>query len=161
MKAVAFVFFTLFPLISQANFFVEVAERNNLHPLVLYGIAQQESTKPGYGKPWPWTVNFNGQGMWFESKIEAMEAVDQAFKRGMRNIDIGVMQINMKYHGHRFKTLNEAFDPATNIQVAADILKQFSEDDIRLQIAKYHCPGSSCRKRALAYANKVFSRLNP
>lgn len=141
------------------NHFIEVAESQGLHPLVLYGIAQVESTRPGLGKPWPWTVNFNGQGRWFDSKLEAMKAVDQALRSGLRNIDVGVMQVNLRWHGHRFNTLNEAFDPRRNIEVAAVILNEFSGDPIVLQIARYHCPSKKCRKRALKYADKVISRI--
>jgi hypothetical protein len=157
-------FFVLFPIlfsgVSKASYFVEVAQVSGLHPLVLYGIAQVESTRPGVGKPWPWTVNFNGRGEYFESKMDAMTAVDQALRGGMRSIDVGIMQVNLKYHGHRFKTLNEAFDPLKNIEVAADILNEFSGDPLVLQIARYHCPAKKCRKRALKYANKVIDRLN-
>lgn len=148
------------PLVSQANYFVEVAQDKELHPLVLYGIAQQESTRPGYGKPWPWTANFNGRGQWFESKMEAMTAVDNALRSGLKNIDVGIMQVNLRWHGHRFKTLNEAFDPLRNIEVAASILNSFSGDPLVLQIARYHCPAKKCRKRALRYAKKVIDRLN-
>ena len=148
------------PLVSQSNYFVEVAQDKELHPLILYGIAQQESTRPGLGKPWPWTANFDGRGEWFESKSEAMIAVDRALRSGMRSIDVGVMQVNLRWHGHRFKTLNEAFDPRRNIEVAAAILSEFSGDPLVLQIARYHCPAKKCRKRALRYANKVIDRLN-
>jgi hypothetical protein len=164
-------FFVLFPILfsilfsgtSKASYFVEVARASGLHPLVLYGIAQVESTRSGrkgLGKPWPWTVNFNGRGEYFESKMDAMTAVDQALRGGMKSIDVGIMQVNLKYHGHRFKTLNEAFDPLRNIEVAADILNEFSGDPLVLQIARYHCPAKKCRKRALVYANKVIDRLN-
>lgn len=149
----------LFPALVKANHFIDVAKENNLHPLVLYGIAQVESTRPGLGKPWPWTVNFNGRGEWFESKMEAMVAVDRALNSGLKSIDVGLMQVNLKYHGYRFKTLNEAFDPRRNIEVAAAILKEFSKDPLVLQIARYHCPAKKCRKRALIYANKVIDRL--
>ena len=150
----------LLPVLAKANYFVEVAQNQGLHPLVLYGIAQVESTRPGLGKPWPWTVNFNGRGEYFESKLNAMIAVDRALGSGMRSIDVGIMQVNLRWHGHRFKSLNEAFDPRRNIEVAASILSAFSGDPLVLQIARYHCPAKKCRKRALKYANKVIDRLN-
>ncbi len=154
------VFFSFVSVQASTNLFVAVAQEKGLHPLVLYAIAQVESTKPGSGKPWPWTVNFNGRGQWFESKMGAMVAVDKALKQGMKSIDVGIMQVNLRWHGHRFKTLNEAFDPERNIQVAGDILNEFSSDPLVLQIARYHCPAKKCRERALNYANKVVRRLN-
>ncbi len=150
-----------FPLAAQSNnHFIEVSQVTGVHPLVLYGIAKIESTRPGLGKPWPWTVNFDGRGEWFDTKLEAMIAVDSALRRGMRSIDVGIMQVNLRWHGHRFKTLNEAFDPRRNIEVAAAILNEFSRDPLVLQIARYHCPAKKCRKRALVYANKVVQFLN-
>ncbi|WP_130537705.1 transglycosylase SLT domain-containing protein [Thiomicrorhabdus indica] len=144
-----------------ANHFVEIAQHYGHHPLVLYGIAQQESTNPSTGKPWPWTANFDGKGVYYNSKQQAIAEVYKALKRGQRNIDVGIMQVSLRYHSEKFKNLNEAFDPKNNIRVAAEILSQFDGDPLFLQIAKYHCPSKKCRKRAYRYAQKVIARLKP
>ena len=51
---------------------------------------------------WPWTINVNGKGYYFESKEEAVEAVKKFQAKGYKSIDVGCMQINLKYHGDAF-----------------------------------------------------------
>ena len=72
---------------------------------------------------WPWTVTAEGQGRFFDSKEEAMAEVEFLMTRGVRNIDVGCMQVNLHYHGSAFETLAEAFDPAANTAYAASYLK--------------------------------------
>jgi hypothetical protein len=72
---------------------------------------------------WPWTVTAEGQGRFFDSKGEAMAEVEILMTRGVRNIDVGCMQVNLFYHGSAFETLAEAFDPAANTAYAATYLK--------------------------------------
>ncbi|HJO71542.1 MAG: hypothetical protein QF450_07035 [Rhodospirillales bacterium] len=43
--------------------------------------------------------------------------------RGVRNIDVGCMQVNLLYHKDAFATLEEAFEPASNAAYAARFLK--------------------------------------
>ena len=39
--------------------------------------------------------------------------------RGIRNIDVGCMQVNLLHHSTAFKNLEEAFTPKTNVNYAA------------------------------------------
>ena len=41
-----------------------------------------------------------------------------------RNIDVGCMQINYKFHGHNFKNLNHILNPEENVKYAAEFLKK-------------------------------------
>lgn len=72
---------------------------------------------------WPWTVTSGGQGRFFDTKAEALAEVEILMTEGVRNIDVGCMQINLYYHGGAFETLDEAFDPAANTTYAATYLK--------------------------------------
>jgi len=72
---------------------------------------------------WPWTVTSGGQGRYFDSKAEALAEVEILMTQGVRNIDVGCMQINLYYHGGAFETLDEAFDPQANTTYAAAYLK--------------------------------------
>ena len=44
-------------------------------------------------------------------------------QRGAKFIDIGCMQINHRFHGADFRSLSEMFDPARNVDYAANFLK--------------------------------------
>ena len=76
----------------------------------------------GEWHPWPWTINAEGQGAFFESKAEAIAAVRALQARGVRSIDIGCMQVNLMHHPDAFATLEQAFDPRANVAYAARFL---------------------------------------
>ena len=95
---------------------------------LLSAIAVVESGRrdPATGSvsPWPWTINVEGVGHLYDSKADAIAAV-QAFRaRGARSIDVGCMQVNLLYHADAFSSLDEAFDPAANARYAARFLLQ-------------------------------------
>lgn len=73
---------------------------------------------------WPWTVTAEGKGNYYPSKQVAIAAVKQLKAKGVRNIDVGCMQINLRYHPDAFADLNQAFDPTINIAYASDFLHQ-------------------------------------
>lgn len=72
---------------------------------------------------WPWTVMAQGNGKFFPTKGEAIAEVQRLRRAGVRNIDVGCMQVNLQYHPDAFATLEEAFDPVTNVAYAARFLK--------------------------------------
>ncbi|KIL98323.1 Soluble lytic murein transglycosylase and related regulatory protein (some containing LysM/invasin domains) [Paramagnetospirillum magnetotacticum MS-1] len=72
---------------------------------------------------WPWTVMAEGQGRYLPSKAEAIAEVKRLKARGVQNIDVGCMQVNLRHHPTAFANLEEAFDPAANVGYAARFLK--------------------------------------
>jgi len=72
---------------------------------------------------WPWTVMAEGEGRYLPSKDAAIAEVRRLKARGVRNIDVGCMQVNLRYHPDAFASLEEAFDPAANVAYAARFLK--------------------------------------
>jgi hypothetical protein len=90
----------------------------------LSAIAKVESGRPVDGRvvPWPWTINAEGVGSFFATKEDAVAAVQALQARGVRSIDIGCMQVNLQQHPEAFRSLEQAFDPATNAEFAAGLL---------------------------------------
>lgn len=78
-------------------------------------------------RPWPWTVYSEGRGHRLATKAEAIAMVEGLRARGVRNIDIGCMQINFGYHGKHFASLDEMFEPAANIGYAATFLASLKQ----------------------------------
>ena len=72
---------------------------------------------------WPWTINVGGRGYHYNSKKEAINAVLKLKKKGKTSIDIGCMQINLKYHPEAFDNLEQTFEPKFNIEYASSFLK--------------------------------------
>ena len=105
---------------------------------------------------WPWTVMAKGQGLYFKSKIEAIVAVNRLRRAGVTNIDVGCMQINLRYHPRAFASLNEAIDPTANVAYAAKFLKGLhgTTQSWPQAAANYH---SSDPLRNVSYKNKVLS----
>ncbi|MDQ2090567.1 transglycosylase SLT domain-containing protein [Marimonas arenosa] len=93
---------------------------------VLQAITRTETgrKKNHHFTPWPWTVNMEGKGVWFDSLDEARAFVFRHFKRGARSFDVGCFQINYKWHHKAFDSIDEMFDPEANALYAAAFLKE-------------------------------------
>ena len=88
---------------------------------------------------WPWTVSSGGDGKYFPTKAEAIAEVRKLKAAGVNNIDVGCMQVNLMYHPDAFATLDEAFEPATNIGYAARFLTGLYEATSQwLKAASYY-----------------------
>jgi hypothetical protein len=105
--------------------------------------------------PWPWTVTSGGDGVHFATRAEALARVRALMEKGIKNIDVDCMQINMRYHPHAFESLEEAFDPTKNTAYAAAHLSQLHEDHRSWYraVERYH---SSDPKRGPAYRKAVY-----
>jgi hypothetical protein len=99
---------------------------------LLYAISIAETGRwdkiRGENTAWPWTVTSSGKGRYFPTKRAAIRAVRKLKRHGEQNIDVGCMQINLKYHPKAFKSLDDAFDPAKNTAYAAEFLVKLREN---------------------------------
>lgn len=77
--------------------------------------------------PWPWTINAAGKGRYFDTKDAAMAHVRSLLKQGVYSIDVGCMQVNLLYHATAFDSLEEAFDPVTNVAYATSFLLRLKD----------------------------------
>ena len=104
---------------------------------------------------WPWTVTAEGKGKFHPDRGAAIQAVEKLRHRGISNIDVDCMQINLAYHPIAFKSLLEAFDPELNVAYAASFLKELHMQKRSWQRAVrfYH---SSDPKRQQRYGTKVY-----
>lgn len=99
---------------------------------LLSAIASTESGRYHEGLrlklPWPWTINAAGKGYFFNSKQEAIAMVRRLRAQGVQSIDVGCMQVNLYHHPNAFASLEEAFEPQTNIAYAAGFLHDLFDD---------------------------------
>jgi hypothetical protein len=112
---------------------IATAERSQAIPKhLLSAIALAESGRkhPTLDKrmPWPWTVMAEGQGRYLATKQAAIEEVRQLQARGIANIDVGCMQVNLYYHPDAFLSLEQAFDPVANVAYAGRFLRSLFAD---------------------------------
>ncbi len=103
---------------------------------------------------WPWSVYAEGRARYLPTKAGAIAEVEALLARGVSNIDVGCMQVNLYYHAEAFATLDEAFDPKRNVAYAADLLKRLKERtrSWSRSIGLYH---SATPKHELPYRIKV------
>ena len=103
---------------------------------------------------WPWTVTAEGRGRFLDTKSAAIREVRRLRARGVENIDVGCMQVNLYWHGDAFSSLAEAFDPAGNVTYAADFLIDLHEigGSWDRAVARYH---SRTPRFHIPYAKKV------
>ena len=140
-----------------------------LPPRLLGAIGLTESGRvdPASGKvhPWPWTINAEGAGQFFETKQQAIDAVKALQARGVQSIDVGCMQVNLMYHPNAFTSLDAAFDPNTNATYATRFLNALytSSHDWARAIAAYHSetPALGDPYRLLVMAHWQNADLHP
>jgi len=83
----------------------------------------REDPETGTIVPWPWTLNVEGESQYHESKAEALTVLHQSRDRGIGNVDVGCMQINLHYHQGVFTSMDQALDPKRNAQYGASFLR--------------------------------------
>jgi hypothetical protein len=105
--------------------------RSTIPPQLLAAIGHVESGRrdPATGTiaPWPWTINAEGTGHFYDTKAEAIAAVQALQARGVRSIDVGCLQVNLMHHPNAFASLDQAFDPQTNAAYAAQFLTELHD----------------------------------
>ncbi len=91
---------------------------------ILLAISRVESGRRQDGSfgPWPWTINADGKGAFFETKTDAVAAATAHLTDGTGTFDAGCFQLNYRYHGDGFATFDDMFDPEKNADYAARFL---------------------------------------
>lgn len=108
---------------------------------------------------WPWTVNAKGRGYYFKTKEEAIAAAKKFIASGITSIDVGCMQINMKFHGKAFSSLEDAMDPQQNVRYSAKFLRTLysrNGNDWKQAAKNYHSGNST---EGTLYANRLSRRF--
>lgn len=108
---------------------------------------------------WPWTVHAEGRGRYLPSRAAALAEVEALQARGVRNIDVGCMQVNLGYHGDAFDSVEHALDPIANVAYAAVFLKQLYEENRSWSraVAFYH---SRTPEHYQRYSKRVMALWN-
>lgn len=111
--------------------------------------------KGGSFQPWPWTVNMEGLGKWFENYEQAKTYVDTHYKRGARSFDVGCFQLNYRWHNQAFSSIEEMFDPLSNARYAAKFLSELYDE-----FGSWPKAAGAYHSRTPKYAKKYTARFN-
>jgi hypothetical protein len=141
---------------AQATARFERAEGIPVHLLTAISLAEtgrwDEDRRASFA--WPWTVTAGGEGRYFNTKAEAVAEVKRLQAKGVKNIDVGCMQVNMFHHGDAFESVEAAFDPATNVAYASRFLKVLHDSTRSWTQAAAHYHSTNA-ERNQGYKEKV------
>ncbi|EDR0455730.1 lytic transglycosylase domain-containing protein [Salmonella enterica subsp. enterica serovar 4,[5],12:i:-] len=94
-------------------------------PRSIAAVVRQKTNLPAVSRPWPWTINVASKGYRYASRLEAWRALQVFMSRySLKRIDVGLAQVNLGWNGHHFVSTWAAFDPYTNLNAAASILRE-------------------------------------
>lgn len=140
------------------------ARAQNIPADALYAITLSETgrSRGGAFRPWPWTVNMEGRGFWFATRAEAYAYVMQRYNAGARSFDIGCFQLNYKWHGQNFPSIDAMFDPAGNAAYAAKLLAGLHDElgDWTRAAGAYHSRNEAYAARYRTRYARIRARLN-
>lgn len=114
-------------------------------------------------EPWPWTLNTGGRGSYHDTAQAALSAARRAISEGRRSIDIGCFQINYRWHGDRFPSLEVMLDPSQNALYAARFLRTLYAEfgDWTAAAGAFHSRNPEKSAAYLARVQKIRSHMAP
>lgn len=139
--------------------FEKAGTKYGLDPLLIYSVALAESASgrgKGYISPWAWTLRSPSVAFYANDQEKAEHKLSEFISTYGDSIDVGYMQINIKWHGSRVNNYNDLLDPETNIFLGSEILKtaiSSAPGDPSLGIGRYHHWADENRSRE--YGNRV------
>ncbi len=103
---------------------------------------------------WPWTTNIASEGRYFENKSDVAGYIRKNIRAGVKSIDVGCFQINTKWHGEHFSSIDDMLDPALAADYAARFLVDLKGEfgDWNTAAKTYHSRQRSKRNR---YGHKL------
>ena len=90
----------------------------------------------------------------FWARNTLIKTIKNALNQGVTNIDVGIAQINYRWHKDNFKNIEEMLNPATNIEYAAKLLSSLFKQHgtWHKAIRHYHSANPNHHKQ---YSRKV------
>ena len=123
--------------------------------LLALTLVETGRNRNGSFDPWPWTVNIEGKGYWFDSRVEAVDFVTRSYAAGARSFDVGCFQINHLWHGEAFTSFDQMFDPLDNAAYAAKFMTSLFEEG-----SSWSWAAGAYHSRTVALAAKYRARFD-
>lgn len=117
---------------------IRAAKESTVPLAVLYAVALTETGQRG--SLHAYAMNVEGRPVFSADAREAMQRFAMAKRAGAVLIDVGCMQVNHHFHGAKFASVEDMFDPRRNVDYAARFLKNLhaSEGSWTAAVARYH-----------------------
>ncbi len=125
---------------------------------ILHSVGLTETGRKG--SLYPYALNIEGRTVFAKNRKEALKEFERARAEGKRLIDLGCMQINYRYHGAEFASVDAMLDPRANVEYAARFLARLHarHETWTMAVARYHAgpDNDPAQKR---YVCRVISNL--
>ena len=130
--------------------------------LLAIGLQEAGTRRGGQFTVWPYAVNAAGTGRLFDTRQAALNWVAERQNAGVRSIDVGCMQINLRWHPDAFTSPAQGFDPRVNVDYAARFLMRLYRQTGNWLMAagSYHSFEPEFRDIYLARLQKNISAAN-
>lgn len=92
---------------------------------ILYAVGLTETG--GNGTLQPLAMNGGGESYVAASPADGERKLAEFGRRGVKLVDLGCMQINYRWHGSKFGSVAEMFDPTRNVDYAARFLGELKQ----------------------------------
>lgn len=98
--------------------------------------------------PNPYAMNIAGKSHHASGFQEMSNIIASNWRRGVTSIDVGCMQINLKYHGDKFQNLTDLLDSPTNVEYGASYLIKLATErgSWREGVMDYHNKRNPARR---------------
>lgn len=105
---------------------------------ILYAVGLTETGNKGSLQPN--ALNIEGKAVFPRSRQDALVLFRKARSEGKTLIDLGCMQINHRFHGDQFASVDDMLDPRQNVDYAARFLLTLhgKHDTWSMAVARYH-----------------------
>ena len=110
---------------------IEIVAPNSFVPReVVYKIARLETGRRIDGRhvSWPWSLNNGGKGYFLKDRATALSILAHLKAQGETNVDIGCMQLNIRWHADFFHSPEQMINPLDNVRYAARYLEQLYKE---------------------------------
>lgn len=144
---------------------VAAAEVSGVPADVLRALTRTETGRASGGalQPWPWAINQGGQSAWFATRDDMLDHIRGLVSAGTTNFDVGCFQLNYRWHGSGFASLEDMADPGQNARYAAGFLAQkyAASGDWGQAAAAYHSGTPQLAARYLTRFSEIYAALEP
>lgn len=105
---------------------------------ILHSVGLTETGRKG--ALYPYALNIEGRTVYAKNRGEALREFERARAEGKTLIDLGCMQINHRYHGTEFASVDAMLDPRANVEYAARFLARLHarHETWTMAVARYH-----------------------
>jgi len=148
------------PKFLAGTVFETASQESGIDVLLLYAIAMSESNRSrGHGQTGPYALAIRacGRAHYPATRAEAEKTLQTILDSDCTNIDVGIMQISLRWNGKRTDSPFALLDASENVRVGSQVLldaMQSSPHDVRTAISRYH---SWTPELGLPYADSVLA----